>query len=59
MGKTYPNEIDRILRMPGGDVGKAARRLALEISEEARRNAELTYGKHPMDKPRTGQMAKS
>jgi hypothetical protein len=59
MGKTYPNEIDRILRMPGGDVGKAGRKLALEIAEESRRSAVLTYGRHPMDQPRTGEMAKA
>jgi len=57
MGKTYPNEIDRILKMPGGDVGCAARKLALEITAEARKNALLTYGRNPMDQPRTGEMA--
>lgn len=59
MGRTYPNEITRILHKPGGDVGKEIRRCALAIAEEARRTAEAQYGKHPGDKPRTGMLAQS
>lgn len=57
MGKTYPNEIYRILHDPGGDVGKEARACALDIAYEAKRQAIATYGKHPGDQPRTGDMA--
>lgn len=59
MGKSYPNEIRRILTLPGGDVGKECRALALAIAVEAKRQAELTFGKHPMDQPRTGRYAQS
>lgn len=59
MGRTYPNEIKRILEAPGGDVGKECRRVALLIAEEAKRQAEATYGKHPGDRPRTGALAKA
>lgn len=59
MGRTYPTEINRILNMPGGDVGREARALALAIAAEAKRNAELTFGRHPGDKPRTGDLAKA
>lgn len=59
MGRVYPNETYRILRMPGGDVGREARALALDIAAEARRNAELMFGRNPLDKPRTGDMAKA
>ena len=59
MGRTYPNEIDRILHAPGGDVGREIRKLALLIADEARRQAELTFGRHPGDAPRTGKLAAS
>ena len=59
MGRAYPNEINRILNMPGGDVGRECRALALAIAAEASRQADQTFGKHPMDKPRTGQLAKA
>lgn len=59
MGITYPNEIKRILHFPGGPVGRATRRIALDIAKEAKHQAELTFGHHPMDKPRTGRLAKS
>jgi len=57
MGRTYPNEINRILNMPGGDVGREIRRHALAIAAEAKRSAEVTFGKHPGDAPRTGKLA--
>lgn len=57
MGKTYPNEIQRILFLPGGDVGKECRKVALEIADEAKRNAIVTFGRHPGDQPRTGRLA--
>lgn len=59
MGKTYPNEIRRVLYFPGGPVGKESRRVALEIAVESRRGAENVLGKNPGDKPRTGQMARA
>lgn len=59
MGRTYPNEIKRILTAPGGDIGKECRRVALDIAEEAKRGALATFGKHPGDKPRTGDLARS
>lgn len=59
MGRTYPNEINRVLNSPGGDVGRSIRLLAMEIAAEAAHQADLTYGKHPGDKPRTGKLAKS
>lgn len=57
MGRTYPNEIKRILTMPGGDVGKAVRSVALDIAAEAKRSAQVTFGRHPGDQPRTGKLA--
>jgi len=57
MGKTYPNEINRILNMPGGDVGKECRTVALLIAEEAKRQTLAGTGKHPFDQPRTGALA--
>lgn len=57
MGKVYPNEIRRVLFFPGGDVGREVRACALDIAAEAKRNALLTFGKHPMDAPRTGRLA--
>lgn len=57
MGKTYPNEIHRVLFMPGGDVGKEVRRCTLDIASEAQRQSVQAFGKNPMDKPRTGRLA--
>lgn len=59
MGIVYPNEIQRILNSPGGDVGKYARRIALDIAAESKRIAEAELGRHPGDQPRTGKLAKS
>lgn len=59
MGRTYPNEISRVLYYPGGDVGKECRAVALAIANEASKQAELTFGRHPGDQPRTGRLAKS
>jgi len=59
MGRLYPNEIQRILYSPGGDVGKYARRVALEIAAESKRLAESRLGKKAFDKPRTGRLARS
>jgi hypothetical protein len=59
MGRTYPNEINRILYMPGGDVGRAVRSVALDIAEEAKREAIRVLGRNPADKPRTGKFAES
>lgn len=58
-GRIYPNEIRRILNSPGGDVGREARKVALEIAEEAKKQATETFGKHPGDAPRTGNLARS
>lgn len=57
MGRTYPNEIHRILFMPGGDVGRECRKTAMEIAAEAKRQAIATFGKHPFDQARTGKLA--
>lgn len=57
MGKVYPNEIRRILFLPGGDVGREARACALEIAIEARRQALQVFGRHPMDAQRTLKLA--
>jgi hypothetical protein len=57
MGRTYPNEIKRILAMPGGDVGKECRQVAMLIAKEARLTAEKQYGRNPLDRPRTGALA--
>lgn len=59
MGRTYPNEIDRILKYPGGDVGKECRRVALATADEAARVTLLTLGHHPGDAPRTLRLATS
>lgn len=59
MGKTYPNEIKRILFSPGGDVGREVRACALDIAAEAKRQALQTFGRHPMDAPRTLKLANS
>lgn len=45
--------------MPGGDVGRECRKVALEIAEQASTDAEKTYGKHPGDRARTGKLARS
>jgi hypothetical protein len=59
MGYTYPNEINRILYKPGGDVGRYARKIALEIAEEAKQLAKNELGKNPKDRPRTGRLSLS
>lgn len=58
MGVTYPNEIHRILYKPGGDVGRFARKVALDIAAESKRLAEIELGKNPGDRPRTGKLAR-
>lgn len=58
-GRTYPNEINRILHLPGGDVGKFTRKIALEIAEESKRNAVARLGQHAGDRIRTGKLANS
>jgi len=57
-GRIYPNEIRRIFTLPGGDVGKACRKVALEIAEEAQRIATIELGNNPGDRPRTGAYAR-
>lgn len=57
-GRIYPNEIRRIFTLPGGDVGRACRKVALQTAEEARRIAEIELGKNPGDRPRTGAYAR-
>lgn len=59
MGRTYPNEIRRVLFLPGGDVGKECRKVALEIAEVAKADARKVYGRHPGDRPRSGKLANS
>jgi hypothetical protein len=57
-GRTYPNEIKRLFTLPGGDVGKACRKVALDIADEAKRIAQVELGIHPGDKPRSGDYAR-
>ena len=59
MGRTYPNEIKRVLYFPGGDVGREIRACALEIATEAGRTAQYQYGRTPGDRQRTGNLARS
>ena len=56
-GRIYPNEIKRIFTMPGGDVGRACRKGAMDTAAEARRIAIAELGNNPGDRPRTGQYA--
>lgn len=58
-GYIYPNEMDRVLRKPGGPVGVACRRMGLDIADEAKRLMINELGHNPNDKPRTGRTAKS
>lgn len=39
-------------------MGKYARRIALDIAAESKRLAEQRLGKHPGDRPRTGELAR-
>lgn len=56
----YPNEINRILRMPGGPIGKSVRKLSLDIAAEGERLARAELGnKSPHDKQRSGRYARS
>lgn len=56
----YPNEIDRILRMPGGPPGVRIRRFCLDVTATARRQAQAELGRRSKyDQPRTGKYAKS
>jgi hypothetical protein len=56
----YPNEISRILTMPGGPVGVAVRSICLDIAKEGEVQARKKLGnRHPSDSPRTGRYAKS
>lgn len=56
----YPNEIDRIVRKPGGPVGVVVRRLSLNIAANAEQIAQRELGnRHPSDARRTGRYARS
>lgn len=56
----YPNEIDRIIRKPGGPVGVVIRRFSLDIAKNAEDIARAELGgRHPSDAPRTGRYARS
>lgn len=57
-GRIYPNEIRRIFTLPGGDVGRACRKVALDIAEESQRIAIIELGNNPGDRPRTGAYAR-
>lgn len=59
MGRVYPNEIQRVLYSPGGDVGREIRSVALDIAAEAKTIATDTLGHNPADRPRTGALARS
>jgi hypothetical protein len=58
-GYIYPNEMDRVLRMPGGPVGIAIRRYGLDVAAEGKRMMVNELGHNPYDKPRTGKTARS
>lgn len=59
-GVIYPNEIDRILKMPGGPPGVAIRRISLNIAAEAEKIAKQELGnRHPADAKRSGRYAKA
>jgi hypothetical protein len=59
-GVIYPNEIDRIVRAPGGPVGVVVRRLALDIAANAEEIAKNELGRRdPADAPRSGRYARS
>lgn len=58
IGRTFPNEIDRILNAPGGPIGRESRQLALQIARNAEAMATMKLGKHPGDRPRTGEFAR-
>lgn len=53
----YPNEIDRLLYMPGGVVGVGVRRIAMKVASEAARIARDELGKNPEYEARTGRYA--
>jgi|GEM_PF-4069321 len=56
----YPNEIDRILKMPGGPPGVRIRKFCIDVAESARRQAQTELGRRSRyDQPRTGRYAKS
>jgi hypothetical protein len=57
MGFIYPSELNRVLRSPGGTVGKVVRRVSLDVAAEAKSIAQAELGIHPGDRPRTGQYA--
>lgn len=59
-GIIYPNEIDRIMKMPGGPIGKVVRRMCLDIAAEAEADAQVkTIRKSPHDAPRSGRYVKA
>jgi hypothetical protein len=56
----FPREIDRILKMPGGPVGKSVRSISMDIAKEGEILARRKLGnRHPSDAPRTGRYARS
>lgn len=59
LGRTFPNEIDRFFNAPGGPVGREARAVALDTAHIAETLAAMQLGKHPGDRPRTGQYQRS
>lgn len=59
IGRTYPNEIDRIFNAPGGPIGKEVRAVALEVARIGETLAGMQLGKHPGDAPRTGRYLRS
>lgn len=55
VGRIFPNEIDRLFTAPGGDLGREARRIALQIAQVASED-QANRPRHPADKPRTGRL---
>lgn len=58
LGRIFPNEIDRLFTAPGGTLGREARRIALEVAQQAKED-ESRRQHHPGDAPRTGRLALS
>lgn len=59
-GYVFPNEVDRILKAPGGPVGAVVRKLAMDTARHAEAISISELGnRHPSDAPRTGKFARS
>jgi hypothetical protein len=55
--RLYPNELNRLLYMPGGPVGVGVRKLAVKVAAEAAKTARAELGNNPEYAARTGRYA--